>query len=381
MSRVYLDYNATTPVLPEGVAFLQEALTVYGNPSSLHAEGRDAKALMETGRQQVADYFGAQTDNVIFTSSGSEGNNMVLKSILTEALLTDTKPHIITSSVEHSSIRLTCDWLSRFGIDVTAVGVDASGRVNPEDIKAALRPETALITIQYANNEVGTIQPLPEIIQIAKDHDIFFHSDAVQAAGKLPLNFLELGLDAMTISGHKLYAPKGIGAVFVKEASRLHSLITGASHERRLRSGTESVPLIATLGHVLSAQTELPNYTDLRDHLLGLLNEALPGLHVHSPLENSLSNTLCFGFSDIEGHGLAINLDLDGFSVSTGSACSVGSIEPSPILDAMGISEDINKGSIRVSFGRSTTKQSLTLFANSVINSVNRMRGLSCNAT
>ena len=381
MSRVYLDYNATTPVLPEGVAFLQEALTVYGNPASLHAEGRDAKALMETGRQQVADYFGAQTDNVIFTSSGSEGNNMVLKSILTEALLTDTKPHIITSSVEHSSIRLTCDWLSRFGIDVTAVGVDASGRVNPEDIKAALRPETALITIQYANNEVGTIQPLPEIIQIAKDHDIFFHSDAVQAAGKLPLNFLELGLDAMTISGHKLYAPKGIGAVFVKEASRLHSLITGASHERRLRSGTESVPLIATLGHVLSAQTELPNYTDLRDHLLGLLNEALPGLHVHSPLENSLSNTLCFGFSDIEGHGLAINLDLDGFSVSTGSACSVGSIEPSPILDAMGISEDINKGSIRVSFGRSTTKQSLTLFANSVINSVNRMRGLSCNAT
>lgn len=374
MTRVYLDYNATTPLHPAGHPFMASILDTFGNPSSLHAEGRDAKALMETGREQVADYFGARIEHALFTSSGSEGNNMVLKSVLTESLLKQKPAHIITSEIEHSSIRLTCDWLSRFGITITTVGVDASGRVNPDDIKAALSPDTALISIQYANNEVGTIQPIPEIVSIAKEAGVRIHSDAVQAAGKLPLNFEESGLDFMTISGHKVYAPKGIGVQFVREADSLHSLITGASHERKLRAGTESVPLIATLGHVLSHQTTLPNYRPLRDQLITTLTESLPDIHIHSPLEHSLTNTLSIGFDGIDGHALAINLDLDGFSVSTGSACSVGSVEPSPILTAMGVSDTINKGSIRVSMGHSTTAESLKLFAESVIKSVKRMK-------
>jgi cysteine desulfurase len=332
---------------------------------------------METGREQVARFFGASTEHIIFTSSGSEGNNMVLKSVLTEKLLSNSPAHIITSEVEHSSVRLTCEWLSRFGIEVTFVGVDKTGRVRPADVKAAIRPETRLISIQYANNEVGTLQPISEIAQIAKEAKIRVHSDAVQAAGKLPLNFLESGLDAITVSGHKLYAPKGIGAVLVKDAKEWHSLITGASHERKLRAGTESVPLIATLGHVLSLHTEYPDYTDLRNSLISTLQSALPDIVIHTPLDNALSNTLCFGFSDIEGHGLAINCDLDGFSVSTGSACSVGSIEPSPILAAMGVSDILNTGSIRVSLGTSTTEASLSRFAESVIDSVKRMKGLS----
>lgn len=373
MSRIYLDYNATTPLHPAGKHFLSSILDTFGNPSSLHAEGREAKALMETGREQVANFFGAHVEQTIFTSSGSEGNNMVLKSVLTDSLIQKTPAHIITSAVEHSSIRLTCDWLSRFGIEITTVGVDATGCVNVDDINAAIRPETKLISIQYANNEVGTIQPISDIVELVKDTRIRVHSDAVQAAGKCPLNFTESGLDFMTISGHKIYAPKGIGAVFIKAPESLHSLITGASHERKLRAGTESVPLIATLGHVLSQYTELPDFTVLRNDLIHTLKLALPGLHIHSPLTNSLTNTLSFGLANIDGHALAINLDLDGFSVSTGSACSVGSIEPSPILKSMGVSDSVNKGSIRVSMGSTTDAASLSAFAQSVITSIERM--------
>jgi cysteine desulfurase len=302
---------------------------------------------------------------------------MILKSILTDSLLHKKPAHIITTAVEHSSIRLTCDWLSRFGINITTVGVDATGKVNPDDIAAAIRAETALISVQYANNEVGTIQPLSDIIKLAKESSIKTHSDVVQAAGKLPVHFLELGLDAMTISGHKLYAPKGIGAVFVKDAKQWNSLITGSSHERKLRAGTESVPLISTLGHVLSLQQELPDYTHLRNVLVTTLQNALPDSCIHTPLSNSLSNTLSLGFPGIDGHGLAINLDLDGFSVSTGSACSVGSVEPSPVLTAMGVTEALNKGSIRISFGLSTTEDDIKGVATSIITSVKRMKGLS----
>ena len=282
--------------------------------------------------------------------------------------------HIITSAIEHSSIRLTCEWLSRFGIETTYLGVDKTGCVNPDDVKAATRPETVLISIQYANNEVGTIQHLSDIVALAKDANIRVHSDAVQAAGKLPLNFIDSELDFMTISGHKIYAPKGIGAVFIKESDSLHSLITGASHERKLRAGTESVPLIATLGHVLNQETECPDYSELRSALVQKLKASIPGVSIHTPLDNSISNTLSFGFDSIDGHALAINLDLDGFSVSTGSACSVGSIEPSPILSAMGVSDALNKGSIRVSFGSSTTAENLDSFADSVINSIERIK-------
>jgi len=363
---VYLDYNATTPLHPAVIKVIQDSSKLFGNPSSLHASGRLAKAAIEDARATIAAFLGTAREHVIFTSSGSEANNQVIKSILFDSLLRKVPAHIITSSIEHSSIREAVSHVEKMGVDVTVVGCDASGAVHPADIQNALQPHTRLVSIQMANNEIGTIQPISEISKLLKGKSVLFHTDAVQAAGKIPINVETLGVDFLTISAHKLYGPKGMGALYVRNDETLLPLLSGASHERKLRAGTESVQAIIGFAKAVALLDSIHNYSDLRSHFISEVKKACPDVVVHTPLDRSISNTLSLGFPGVDGHALTINLDLEGIAVSTGSACSVGSIEPSPVLEAMGIPSHINKGTIRISFGRGSTEADCLAFVSAL---------------
>jgi cysteine desulfurase len=375
-TRVYLDYNATTPVCEPAKLAIIQALSQYGNPSSLHQSGREVKVLLEEAREAIGHFFGARQEQIIFTSSGSEGNNQALKHVLFHSILTKTPAHIITSTVEHSSVRVCCDTLESLGVQISRVGVNADGYVSIDEIVSALRPNTRLISIQLANNEVGTLQPISELVEACKDHPCLIHTDAVQAAGKLPLNMQELGVDLATFSSHKLYAPKGCGALYVKNHKQLSSLISGSSHERKLRAGTEAIPSILAFSAALQYLDTSFDFTTLRQDLVNNLRTHLPGVVIHTPLEKSIANTLSIGFDGLDAHAIAMNLDLDGFEVSTGSACSVGSIEPSVVLEAMGVSTSLNKGSLRISLGLQTTQKELYDFVLSLQAIVHRMQNL-----
>ncbi len=374
--RIYLDYNATTPVCDAAKAGVVRALEVFGNPSSLHQSGREAKILLEEARESVSQFLGASPEQILFTSSGSEGNNHVLKHSLFHSLLTQAPAHIITSTVEHSSVGVCCDALEALGVRITRVGVDKSGCISVAEIVAALTPDTRLISIQLANNEVGTLQPISEIVAACKDHPCLIHTDAVQAAGKISLNVHDLGVDFATFSSHKLYAPKGCGALYVKNDKQLSSLISGASHERKLRAGTEALPAILGFSEALQNLDCSVDFRSLRQGLVEELRTRIPSLVIHTPLNNSLPNTLALGFDTLDAHAIAINLDLEGFEVSTGSACSAGSVEPSHVLSSMGISESLNKGSLRVSLGVNTTQEDLLSFAKTLHTIVQRMQNL-----
>lgn len=375
MKRYYFDYNATTPVLQETQEYIHETLKKFGNPSSLYYEGREAKEEMELARERVADYFGTTPPHVIFTSSGSESNNMVIKSIIFEAILTHTPVHIITTAIEHSSVMRIFDAIPENYVRISIVGVDAKGHVNCDDIASEICPETRLISVQMANNEVGSIQPINEIATLAREQGILCHSDAVQAAGKVRLDFDALGLDFASISGHKVYAPKGVGVLLCKDDTQLLPLISGASHERKKRAGTESIAMIAGLGFSLFKHPKSVDYSEQRDTIVSFLKTKHSEAIIHTPLDMSLSNTLSMSFPGIDGHALAINLDLCGIAVSTGSACSVGSVEPSSVLRAMGVSDEINRSTIRISLGKFVTNDMCLELCNSLSKSIDRMRG------
>jgi cysteine desulfurase len=354
---IYLDYNASTPIDPRvaGVMrpFLEEA---YGNPSSLHWAGAPARRAVERARGQVAGLLGCAPDEVIFTSGGSEANNLALKGVFFAQR--DRGDHLITTAVEHPAILEPCRFLERLGARVTYLPVDRTGRVDPVDVRKAITPRTLLISIMHANNEVGTIQPIEKVSRIARQRGVLLHTDAAQSAGKIPTNVDRLGVDLLSLAGHKLYAPKGVGALYVRRGVQLEPLVHGAGHEGGRRAGTESALLVAALGQAAELARDLAPMAEvwrLRDLLWALLRDRF-GEHVvlNGHPEQRLPNTLNVAFVGRVGADLLAGLE--GVAASTGSACHAGSVELSPVLRAMGVPEEVGMGAIRLSLGRSTTE-------------------------
>ena len=356
MVSIYLDYNASTPIDPAVAAamrpFLDEA---FGNPASGHWASTPAKAALEQARAQVATLLGCAPDEIVFASGGSEANNLAIKG--TFFALQNKGEHIITTAVEHPAVLAPCRFLERLGAGVTYLHVDATGRVDPEAVRRAITPRTVLISVMHANNEVGTIQPIEEIGVIAREHGIRFHIDAAQSVGKVPTRVDALGVDLLTIAGHKLYAPKGVGALYVRRGTTLEPLIHGAGHEQGRRAGTESALLAVGLGTACALAQDLAPMTHvraLRDRFWKALQDRFGDRVVlNGHVEYRLPNTLNVSFVGVAG--AEVLASLDGVAASTGSACHAGRVELSPVLAAMGIPEKIGMGAVRFSLGRQTT--------------------------
>lgn len=352
--QIYLDYNASTPVDPAVADVMRQYLeNTWGNPSSIHWAGIPAREVIEKSRAQVAGLLGCAPGEIVFTSGGSEANNLAIKGVLHGR----ARAHIITTQVEHPAIVEPCRYLERQGAQITWLGVDATGRVSPDDLRKAVRSDTALISIMHANSEVGSIQPLSECAHIAREHGIAFHSDAAQTAGKIETSVADLGVDLLSIAGHKLYAPKGIGALYVRNGIELEPLIHGAGHESGRRAGTESVMLSAALGkacELAGDQSSMTRLRVLRDRFWSLLHTALGDRVVlNGHAKQRLPNTLHISFM---GHtGAEVLAAVPEIAASTGSACHAGSVEISPVLQAMGMSQERGAGAVRFSLGRFTS--------------------------
>jgi cysteine desulfurase len=357
---VYLDYNASTPIDPLVEEVMKSTMAgAYGNPSSLHWAGSPARELVENGRRQVADFLGCRAEEIVFTSGGSESNNFALKGRYFAA---DHKsPHIITTRIEHPAIVAPCRFLERLGAQITWLPVDGTGRIDPDDLARAITADTILISVMHANNETGTIQPIEACARIARAHGIPFHTDAAQSVGKISTRVDELGVDLLTIAGHKIYAPKGIGALYVRNGIKLEPLIHGAGHEGGRRAGTESALLAAALGKACELARDLgpmEQVRELRDRFWHGLRERFGEqvvLNGHPELR--LPNTLNVAFAGRVGSEILARLP--GVAASTGSACHAGRIELSPVLEAMGVPPHVGMGTVRFSLGRSTTAEEI----------------------
>ncbi len=355
--QIYLDYNASTPIDPQVAAVVQQALqNGFGNPSSSHWAGAPAHTMVELARQQVADLLGCSPTEIIFTSGGSESNNMALKGRYFAAQ--NPGAHIITTQVEHPAIVEPCRFLERLGARITWLPVDTSGRVDPDDLRKAVMSDTVLISIMHANNEVGTLQPISECADIAREQGIPFHTDAAQSVGKVPTRVDDLGVDLLTIAGHKVYAPKGIGALYIREGVEVVPLIHGAGHEHGLRAGTESAMLAMALGKACELAGDLTSVAGmqgLRDRLWNSLKEQLGDRVVlNGHPDERLPNTLNVSF--VGRIGAEILEKMPEVAASTGSACHSGLVELSPVLRAMGIPPEVGSGALRFSLGRATTE-------------------------
>jgi len=360
--QTYLDYNATTPVDPGVESVMRQVMgNAFGNPSSSHWAGTPARAVVESARQQVADLLGCKPGEIVFTSGGSESNNHVLKGVFFTRQVPNA--HIITTQVEHPAIIEPCRFLETLGAKITCLPVDATGRVDPDDLIQSITPDTILISIMHANNEVGTLQPIEECAQMAREHGIPFHTDAAQSVGKVPTRVDELGVDFLTIAGHKLYAPKGIGALYIREGIELESLIHGAGHELGRRAGTESALLTAALGEACELARDLSGMVrirTLRDRLWTALKECCGDrIVLNGHPEERLPNTLNVSFLDLQGNELLAKLP--NLAVSTGSACHEDRVEISPVLQAMGVSPEVGAGAVRFSLGRTTTAEEIDI--------------------
>jgi cysteine desulfurase len=378
MRRVYLDNNATSPLLPEVFdAMRPYYFEQFGNASSIHQQGQQARAAVERAREQVAELLNCRAAEVVFTSGGTEGDNLALFGLV--------KPgdHVITSAVEHHAVLNSCKRLEEMGCSVTYLPVDAQALVDPDDVRRAVRPETKLISIILANNETGVLQPVCEIGKIAATADIYFHTDAVQAAGKIPLDVKEIGCDLLTITGHKMHGPQGAGALYVRKGTLLQPLFYGGRHERSRRAGTENLPGIVGLGK--AAEIARRGFEDgsvakmaaLRDRLEHALLDQVDQAGVNSAGAPRVPNTTNIHFDCIEGEAMVIALDLKGLSVSTGAACSSGAIEPSHVLVAMGLSADRARASLRFSLGKQNTPEDIDFAIELVPEVVARLRELS----
>jgi cysteine desulfurase len=360
-ARIYLDNSATTKIAPEVLEAMLPFLTEeFGNASSLHSFGQQAKAAVDSARRQVAALLTAEPNEIIFVSGGTEANNLAIRGIM--QAYAGKGNHIITSQFEHPAVANTCAAMEKSGWRVSYLPVYQNGRVRLEDLRAAITDQTLLVSIMHANNEVGTLQPIAEIGQLIKQlrlqHKyLFFHTDAVQSVGKVVVNARELGVDLLSLSGHKIHAPKGVGALYLRKGIRLSPQLTGGHHERDRRAGTENVPGIVALGkaaelarlHLESIGVETKI---LRDYLETSIEKCIPYIQFNGERENRVPNITNISFRYLEGEGLLIALDLKGIAVSTGSACSSGSTEPSPILAAMGLSKELSRGSLRFSLSR-----------------------------
>ncbi len=387
MRRVYLDHSATTPVDPRVVAAMLPFLTEkFGNPSSVHFYGQEARAAVDRARREVADLVGARPNEVVFTSGGTEANNLAVRGHCEQAA--DHGRHIITTSIEHSSVRGICESLERRDWEVTRLPVYGDGVVRVEDVRAALRPETVLVTVMLANNEIGTVQPLPEIGALVRERreagqkHLRLHTDAVQAASGMRVDVDELGCDLLSMSAHKLYAPKGVGALYVRRGLRLAPQNIGGHQERERRGGTEAVPLIVAFGEAARlTRVELEERTGrvrrLRERFESGVESRVTDIVHNGDRARRLPGVSNISFRFIEGEGLLINLDMQGVAVSTGSACSSGSLEPSPVIRALGRDDELARGSIRFSLGKDTTEEEIDYVLEVLPRAVENLRRLS----
>jgi cysteine desulfurase len=385
--RIYLDNSATTPVDPRVAAAMARAVVEnFGNASSVHGFGQQARAAVDRARREVAALIGARQNEVVFTSGGTEANNLAIRG-LCEAAAAHGR-HVITSAIEHPSVAGVCAELEKRGWEVTRLPVYQNGIVRIGDLINALRDDTVLITIMLANNEIGTIQPIPEIGSLVRERraagqrQLWFHTDAVQAAGRLPLNVDELGCDLLTLSAHKLYAPKGVGALYVRRGVRLQNQNVGGHQERERRAGTENVPGIVAFGEAAKlAREELDQRSThdrtLRDRFEAEVRSRIKDIVLNGDREQRLPHLSNISFRFIEGEGLLINLDLEGVAVSTGSACSSGTLEPSPVIRALGVDDEIARGSIRFSFGKDNVAEDVDYAVEVLTRAVERLRALS----
>ena len=382
MDQIYLDYAATAPVLPEVLdAMLPFFVTQYGNPSGIHGPGRNARRAVEQARRQVAQVLGAESSEILFTSGGSESDNLAIKG--TAFALRNKGNHLITSRIEHPAVLNTCRWLEKQGFDITYLPVDTCGMVSPDAVREAIRPETILVSIMTANNEIGTLEPVGKIGEICRRERILFHTDAVQAVGMIPVRAQDLNADLISISAHKFHGPKGTGALYLRKGIRLNALIHGGSQERSLRAGTENVPGIVGMGKAITvAAEEMEAVTGrirkLRDEFEKMITEQIPGTKVNGHPEKRLPNNCHFSFAGVDSEALLLRLDLAGISVSGGSACTAGSTEPSHVLQAIGLEKELLKGSIRITLGRKTTRDEMQKTAQVLTETVSDLRSMNC---
>lgn len=376
MQPIYLDYNATTPIDPEVAEAMRPYLYEhFGNPSSSHWYGRQTRQAVEKARQQVAQLLGCHPDEVIFTSGGSEANNYAIKGVAFAHRVRGN--HIITAAIEHPAVIEVCKYLATQGFEVTYLPVNAYGMVELEAVEQALRPQTSLITIMHANNEVGTVQPIADIARLAKRHGILVHTDAAQSVGKIPTNVDTLGVDLLSIAGHKLYAPKGIGALYIRRGLRLEKLIHGADHEQGLRAGTENVLEIVGLGQACAmAQRDLAHnmahMQQMRDRLAAGLTQQVQDIRVNGHPERRLPNTLSVSFAHLEANGLLAAMA--GVAASSGAACHADTVEVSAVLTAMHVPLVYAMGTIRFSVGKMTTPEDIDRALDVVVPAVHRRR-------
>jgi len=378
MHRVYLDNNATTPVLPEVFEAMRPYyLEQFGNASSIHHYGQHARAAVEKARASVAALLNARPAEIVFTSGGTEADNLGIFGLVQRG------DHVITSTIEHSAVLNTCKRLEQMGCEVTFVPVGNQGEIYPGNVEAALRPNTRLISIMMANNETGVIQPVEEIGKIADAADVFFHTDAVQAAGKVPIDVQKIHCDALSISGHKIHAPQGTGALYLRKGTLIQPLIYGGSHERQRRAGTENLPGIVGLGKAAEIAKQWLDSNDpaemaaMRDRLQTAVLSSVEDAGVNGLGAPRVPNTTNFWFDHVEGEALVIALDLKGLAVSSGAACSSGAIEPSHVLLAMGLPHQRARASIRVSLGKQTTQEDIDFAAKVIPETVARLREIS----
>jgi cysteine desulfurase len=379
--RIYLDYNATTPVDSAVLdAMLPYFAETFGNASSIHSPGQRARGAVDAARASVAALLGAKPSEIIFTSGGTESDNLALFGVVAASL--EPSKHIITTTIEHHAVLNSAQALERLGVDVTYISIGREGIVDPEEIRRALRPETILISVMHANNELGTIQPIEEIGRIAAAADVLFHCDAVQSAGKIPLDVHRLGVDLLSISAHKIYGPKGVGALFVRSGTPLEPQFYGGHHERDRRPGTENVPGLVGLGKAaeLARKNLMPDcarITSLRNRLEDALLAACNDARVNGSRAHRVSNTSNVSFHAAGGEALVIALDLQGVACSTGAACSSGAVGPSHVLMAIGLSPDEARSSLRFSLGRTTTAEEIDQAIAVIPQAVERLRALS----
>ena len=379
--RIYADNAATTKVAPEVVdAMLPYFTETYGNPSSIYNEGRTARVAVEKAREQVANAIGASPKEIYFTGSGSEADNWALRS--TARALSKKGNHIITSAVEHHAVLHTCQDLEKQGFEVTYLPVDKYGMVSPDDVKAAIKDTTIMISIMFANNEIGTIMPIAEIGKIAKEAGVVFHTDAVQAVGNVEIDVKAMNIDMLSLTAHKFHGPKGCGALYVRQGGKLMSFITGGAQERMRRAGTENVPGIVGLGKAIELATanikeKQEKLIALRDRYIKKVLETVPYSRLNGHPTERLAGNANISFEYIEGEGLLLSLDMKGIAASSGSACTSGSLDPSHVLLAIGLKHEQAHGSLRTSFGEDTTVEDIDYMVDAIAEIVARLRSMS----
>ena len=378
---IYLDNAATTKTAPEVVdAMLPYFSEYYGNASTIYSLGAESKKAMDHARQTIADSLGAKPEEIYFTAGGSESDNWALKATA-EAYASKGK-HIITTKIEHHAILHTCEYLEKRGFEITYLNVDRDGLISLDELKAAIRPDTILISVMFANNEIGTIEPIAEIGEIAKEHGVLFHTDAVQAYAQVPINVDEMHIDMLSASGHKLNGPKGIGFFYIRKGVKIRSFVHGGAQERSRRAGTENIPGIVGLGAAVERamrimDTKTRKESELRDYLIGRLENEIPHCWLNGHRTKRLPNNINFSFLFIEGESMLIMLDMKGICASSGSACTSGSLDPSHVLLAIGLKHEEAHGSLRLTLSEESTKEEMDIVAEEVKKIVQRLRDMS----